>query len=193
MSLIAITGLIVTGPGGTLIDRYGARAILLAGLTSMIAGCTLLAFATHPAVAAVALVLIGVNFGVSWPGFNALIAIRGRGRPATAVLRGELRARQPRDRRRRHPRRVLRRRRTARDVHRHLPDRRCLEPHPDGPAARSAASCAHPGRAVRRRARRRGVPRDPPPAGGAVADAPDLHRHVHRLRADGGRFPGVRA
>ena len=74
MSLIAITGLIVTGPGGTLIDRFGARKILLIGLASMIAGCTLLAFATHPAVAAVALVLIGVNFGVSWPGFNALIA-----------------------------------------------------------------------------------------------------------------------
>jgi MFS family permease len=74
MSLIAITGLIVTGPGGSLIDRFGARAVLLAGLTAMIAGCTLLAFATHPGVAAVALVLIGVNFGVSWPGFNALIA-----------------------------------------------------------------------------------------------------------------------
>ena len=82
MSLIAVTGLIVTGPGGTLIDRYGARAVLLAGLTAMIAGCTLLAFATHPAVAAVALVLIGVNFGVSWPGFNALIA---------AVVDGDLR------------------------------------------------------------------------------------------------------
>jgi MFS family permease len=74
MSLIAVTGLIVTGPGGTLIDRLGARAILLAGLTSMIAGCILLAFATHPVVAAIALVLIGVNFGVSWPGLNALIA-----------------------------------------------------------------------------------------------------------------------
>ncbi|GGI46530.1 MFS family permease [Agromyces flavus] len=74
MSLIAITGLIVTGPGGVLIDRYGARAVLLGGLTAMIAGCTLLAFATHPAVAAVALVLMGVNFGVSWPGFNALVA-----------------------------------------------------------------------------------------------------------------------
>ena len=82
MSLIAITGLIVTGPGGTLIDRYGARAVLLAGLTSMIAGCTLLAFATHPGVAAVALVLIGVNFGVSWPGFNSLVA---------TVVEGDLR------------------------------------------------------------------------------------------------------
>lgn len=82
MSLIAITGLLVTGPGGTLIDRYGARPVLLVGLASMVAGCTLLAFATHPAVAAVALVLIGVNFGVSWPGFNALIA---------TVVDGELR------------------------------------------------------------------------------------------------------
>lgn len=74
MSLIAITGLIVTGPGGTLIDRHGARRVLLVGLVAMILGCTLLAFATHPAVAAVAVILIGVNFGVSWPGFNALIA-----------------------------------------------------------------------------------------------------------------------
>lgn len=82
MSLIAIVGLVVTGPGGTLIDRFGARKVLLTGLAAMIAGCTLLAFATHPAVAAVALVLIGVNFGVSWPGFNALIA---------AVVEGDLR------------------------------------------------------------------------------------------------------
>ncbi|WP_254409489.1 MFS transporter [Streptomyces sp. AC495_CC817] len=74
MSLIAVTGLVVTGPGGTLIDRFGARRVLIAGILSMIAGCTLLAFATHPLTAAVAVILIGVNFGVSWPGFNALIA-----------------------------------------------------------------------------------------------------------------------
>jgi MFS family permease len=84
MSVIAITALIITGPGGSLIDRYGARAILLTGLVAMIAGCSLLAFATHPAVAAAALVLIGVNFGVSWPGFNALVA---------AVVQGDLRQR----------------------------------------------------------------------------------------------------
>jgi MFS family permease len=82
MSLIAISGFVVTGPGGTLTDRYGARAILLGGLTSMIAGNVLLAYATTPAAAAVALVLIGFNFGVSWPAFNALIA---------AVVSGDLR------------------------------------------------------------------------------------------------------
>lgn len=82
MALIAIVGLAVTGPGGALTDRFGARAVLLVGIVAMIAGNALLAFATTPGVAAVALVLIGFNLGVSWPAFNALIA---------AVVTGELR------------------------------------------------------------------------------------------------------
>ena len=82
MALIAIVGFLVTGPSGALTDRYGARAVLLAGTSAMIAGYVLLAFATTPALAAVALVLVGFNFGVSWPGFNALIA---------SVVSGDLR------------------------------------------------------------------------------------------------------
>ncbi|MEV5001883.1 MFS transporter [Nocardioides sp. LML1-1-1.1] len=82
MALIAITGLVVTGPGGALTDRYGARAILLAGISAMVVGNVVLAFATTPLVAALGLVLIGFNFGVSWPAFNALIA---------AVVSGDLR------------------------------------------------------------------------------------------------------
>lgn len=82
MALIAVVGLLVTGPGGALTDRYGARAVLLTGIAAMIVGNAVLAFATTPAVAALALVLIGFNFGVSWPAFNALIA---------AVVSGELR------------------------------------------------------------------------------------------------------
>jgi MFS family permease len=82
MGVIAVAGLLVTGPGGTLTDRYGARVILLFGCAMMIAGNVLLAFATTPAAAAVSLVLIGINFGVSWPAFNALIA---------AVVAGDLR------------------------------------------------------------------------------------------------------
>ncbi|WP_408899253.1 MFS transporter [Nocardioides sp. R1-1] len=82
MALIAVVGLLVTGPGGALVDRYGARAVLLVGLVAMVVGNVLLAFATTPAAAAVALVLVGFNFGVSWPAFNALIA---------AVVDGELR------------------------------------------------------------------------------------------------------
>ena len=82
MGVIAISGFVVTGPGGSLTDRYGARAILLGGLTAMIVGNVVLAFATSPGVAALALVLIGINFGVAWPAFNTLIA---------TVVSGELR------------------------------------------------------------------------------------------------------
>ncbi len=48
--------------------------MLLAGCAAMVAGNVLLAFATTPGVAAIALMLIGINFGVSWPAFNSLIA-----------------------------------------------------------------------------------------------------------------------
>jgi MFS family permease len=50
----------------------------------MMVGNVVLAYATHPAVAALAFVLIGVNFGIVWPAFNALIA---------SVVTGELRQR----------------------------------------------------------------------------------------------------
>lgn len=82
MALIAVVALLVTGPVGTLTDRYGARVVLLAGTSCMIVGNVVLAYATTPPVAAVALALIGVNFGVSWPAFNALIA---------SVVTGDLR------------------------------------------------------------------------------------------------------
>ncbi|HWI43559.1 MAG TPA: MFS transporter [Nocardioides sp.] len=84
MALIAVVGFLVTGPAGVLTDRYGARAVLLGGLALMVVGNTMLAFATVPVVAGVALAMVGLNFGVSWPAFNALIA---------AVVSGDLRQR----------------------------------------------------------------------------------------------------
>jgi MFS family permease len=74
MALIAIVALAVTGPGGSLVDRYGARPVLIVGTLAMMLGNVVLAFATGATVAAAAFVLIGVNFGVSWPAFNALVA-----------------------------------------------------------------------------------------------------------------------
>lgn len=74
LGIIAVVGLVVTGPAGTVIDRYGARLVILGGLVCAVAGDLLLAFATVPVVAAVALVLIGVNMGVSWPAANAMVA-----------------------------------------------------------------------------------------------------------------------
>ena len=58
--------------------------MILIGTSSMMVGNVVLAYATHPGVAALAFVLIGVNFGIVWPAFNAMIA---------SVVDGELRQR----------------------------------------------------------------------------------------------------
>ncbi len=82
MSIIAVVGLLVSGIGGSFTDRFGARVVLIAGTSLMIVGNVVLAFAATPVTAALAFVLIGINFGVSWPAFNALVA---------SVVSGELR------------------------------------------------------------------------------------------------------
>lgn len=84
MALIAVVALLVTMPGGSLTDRYGARRMILIGTSSMMVGNVVLAYATEPGVAAIGFVLIGINFGIVWPAFNALIA---------SVVDGELRQR----------------------------------------------------------------------------------------------------
>lgn len=84
MGLIAVVGLLVTGPAGALVDRYGARRVMLTGLIFAVAGYSVLAFATVPAVAALGLALFGVQLGVGWPSVNALVA---------TVVEGDLRQR----------------------------------------------------------------------------------------------------
>ncbi|HYH35849.1 MAG TPA: MFS transporter [Nocardioides sp.] len=74
MAFIAVVALAVTGPGGALTDRIGARRMVLAATTAQLLGCVILAFATTPLVVVCAFTLIGFNFGVSWPAFNALVA-----------------------------------------------------------------------------------------------------------------------
>lgn len=74
LALIAVVALCVTGPGGSLTDRIGARRMLIAGTSAQMVGCVVLAFATTVPMFVVGFVLLGFNFGVSWPAFNALIA-----------------------------------------------------------------------------------------------------------------------
>jgi MFS family permease len=74
MAFIAVVALAVTGPGGALTDRVGARRMLLFSTACQLVGCAILAFAATPLVVALAFVFMGLNFGVSWPAFNALIA-----------------------------------------------------------------------------------------------------------------------
>src|SRR6478735_8584737 len=84
LALPPLVGFLVVGPGGAAIDRWGARRILVGALVLQVIGNVTLAFASTQAVAAVALLLSGVAFGVSWPGFQAFIA---------AVIPSELRQR----------------------------------------------------------------------------------------------------
>ena len=48
--------------------------MLLCSTTAHLLGCVVLAFATTPLAVAGAFALLGFNFGVSWPAFNALVA-----------------------------------------------------------------------------------------------------------------------
>ena len=69
-----LTGLLAVGPGGAIIDRIGARRVLVAALLSVIAGEVVMAFAATFAVAALGMALSGLAFGVSWPASQTMIA-----------------------------------------------------------------------------------------------------------------------
>ena len=69
-----LMGLLVVGPGGSAIDRIGARRVQLGVLSLLIVGDAVLAFATTQAVAALALGINGVAFGMMWPASQSLIS-----------------------------------------------------------------------------------------------------------------------
>ena len=65
-------GLLVVGPGGTAIDRLGARRILLGVLSLLVVGNVVLAFADHAAGGgAGACCSTASRSGVSWPASRA--------------------------------------------------------------------------------------------------------------------------
>ena len=75
LAVPAILGMSVVGPAGSLIDRLGARHIILAGMVAQMLGNVLLAFSGTPLLAAFSLGLLGAAGGVFWPGFNAMIGV----------------------------------------------------------------------------------------------------------------------
>ena len=192
MAWIFAVGVLVTGPGGAAVDRFGARLVTLVACLVHMVGRRRPGLRRHGA---------GGDRGHHADGClrRHLAGVQRdgrrdrRGAAAPAVLRRQLRPGQPRHRPRRHRQRLLRRRVPARDVHRDLPRRRRVPADPGRAAARAAAPRACP----RRQARGHHghpdlLPPDPPPAGDGLAAAAHLHRHVRRLRPDGGGLPGVR-
>jgi len=74
LALQPLAGVLATGPAGVVIDRVGARLVLMTTLTLSVLGNLVLALAASLPVAAVGLVLIGVAFGISWPAVQSLVA-----------------------------------------------------------------------------------------------------------------------
>jgi len=72
MSVIALVALVVTGPVGALIDRLGARTVVIWGTVAQFSGAVMMAFATSVPAFVLAFTLLGIAFGIGWPGFNAL-------------------------------------------------------------------------------------------------------------------------
>ncbi|GIL36619.1 MFS transporter [Phycicoccus sp. DTK01] len=83
MGLIAGVAVVVTAPVGVITDRLGARPVVIAGLLAQVLGALVMAFATTVTGLTVAVVLLGISFGVGWPAFNAMIASIVEGRLRT--------------------------------------------------------------------------------------------------------------
>ena len=86
LGLPPLVGLFVVGPGGSAIDRLGARRILMGALALQVVSNTLLAFSSAEWLAASALLLSGIAFGVSWRIAASLSVLRFpvTGRPFSA-------------------------------------------------------------------------------------------------------------
>jgi MFS family permease len=74
LSTLALAGLVGNPAGGSLADRAGARAALIAGLVCAGAGSALLAFAARPWTAFAAVATFGFGAAVAWPARDALRA-----------------------------------------------------------------------------------------------------------------------
>jgi MFS family permease len=69
-----LAGLLAVGPGGAIIDRMGARRVLVAALLFASTGEVVMAFAATVPVAALGMALSGLAFGVAWPASQTMIA-----------------------------------------------------------------------------------------------------------------------
>lgn len=74
LGLPPLVGFLAVGPGGSAIDRLGARRIMVLALVLWIAGDLVLAVASTIPLAAAGLTLTGISFGLSWPSFQSFIA-----------------------------------------------------------------------------------------------------------------------
>jgi MFS family permease len=69
-----LMGFVAVGPGGAVIDRYGARVVMLFTMSLEVVADVGLTFASALPIAALAVGLQGIAFGIEWPAAQSLIA-----------------------------------------------------------------------------------------------------------------------
>jgi MFS family permease len=69
-----LMGFLAVGPGGAVIDKYGARVVMLFTMCLEVVADVALTFASALPIAVVAVALQGIAFGVEWPAVQSLIA-----------------------------------------------------------------------------------------------------------------------
>jgi MFS family permease len=69
-----LMGFLAVGPGGAIIDKYGARVVMLATMSLEVLADVALTFASTLPIAALAVGLQGIAFGIEWPAAQSLIA-----------------------------------------------------------------------------------------------------------------------
>jgi MFS family permease len=74
LAVPAVVALLLLGPIGTLIDRFGPRRVQVLALAVQLVGSALLAFVQDAPQAAVAMGLIGVGHAAFWPASQSLVA-----------------------------------------------------------------------------------------------------------------------
>lgn len=75
LAVPAMVALLLLGPIGSIVDRFGPRRVQLSALVVQAFGSGLLAFVTSPAQAAAAFGLIGVGHAAFWPASQSLVAV----------------------------------------------------------------------------------------------------------------------
>ena len=74
VAYMAIVGLVVAGPVGTLVDKYGPRKLLLFGILTQIIAVWSISFIESLYFALVVLTLLAIGNGAVWPPQSTLIA-----------------------------------------------------------------------------------------------------------------------
>lgn len=74
MAVPAMVALLLLGPVGSVIDRFGPRRVQLFALVAQVVGSVLLAGARTPSEAALAFAFMGVGHAAFWPASQSLIA-----------------------------------------------------------------------------------------------------------------------